>query len=226
MLPVMARDRTTPPRELDVVERIRRILQQSPEPLTLPRIRAALPPDLRQLDADVLTQHLERQIAAHVLFLYPRYRSTSARYWDRPMPVHIAGLLREALAAGPLVWCELRRRLPDYAKTHAEAVLQEEIAAGRLFLHPPLSPRLGARYGVARPSAQPYVQRELNDMVRRLESVGFSRGAVHEALTAILASAAPPPRLADPWPSYSWAEADSDPTADEPAAAGALAITR
>jgi hypothetical protein len=179
---VMGPERIASQPDTNLIECVRMILGDSREPLTLPRIRAALPAFFRHLTLEALAQALRRQEAAHVLFLYPKYRSTSDRFWDRPMRVHVAHLIRAALEAGPSSWSELRRRLPDYAKILAEAVLEEEVAQGRLHRHPPLGPRLGIRYGLRPADARPYVEQELTGLYRRLAQVGFSAAQVRRAL--------------------------------------------
>ena len=45
---------------------------------------------------------------------------------------------------------ELRRKLPDYAKTQAEAILEEEVNQGRIYRHPPANSRSGPRFGELR----------------------------------------------------------------------------
>lgn len=174
--------------ESDLVDAVRVILRSSPEPLPLTRIRAALPRASRLLPLDTMARALERQVAAQVLFPYPKYRSPHDRYWDRPMRVHLGQLLRGVLARGPLAWSELRRRLPDYAKTQAEPILQEELARGRLFAHPPLGPRLGPRYGLSPARPGPYVRQELDGLLRRMETLGFSPEQVRQALLEQLRS--------------------------------------
>lgn len=168
--------------EQDLVEAVRDILRCSPEPMSLPKIHAALPPETRAPSLNALANTLDRQVAAQVLYLFPRYRSAHERYWDRPINVHLAHLLRGVLERGPLSWSELRRRLPDYAKLQAEGVLQEELARGRLFLHPPLSPRLGPRYGLQPACPLPYARQELDGLFRRLGELGFSKEAIRSAL--------------------------------------------
>ena len=66
---------------------VRRVLQASPEPLTLSKIRAALPANFRAVSLEALAEVLQRQVAANVLVPYPKYRSPQDRYWDRPMRV-------------------------------------------------------------------------------------------------------------------------------------------
>src|SRR5262245_46683653 len=101
----------------DLVAAIRRALENSSEPLTVSKIRASLPAAFRGLSLEAITDQLQRQVAANALVQYPKYRSQQDRFWDRPMRVHIVNLLHGALADRPLAASELRRKLPDYAKT-------------------------------------------------------------------------------------------------------------
>ena len=139
------------PSESDLVAAVRTVLEKSDEPLTLSKIRAALPARLRSVSLDALAEVLRRQVAANALQQYPKYRSQQDRFWDRPMPVHVAQLLRVTLAEEPLGLPELRRKMPDYAKTLTESVLNDQVAQGRLFQHPPATKRTGPRYGAGRP---------------------------------------------------------------------------
>jgi hypothetical protein len=102
------------------------------------------------------------------------------------MPVHVANLLRGALEEGPLAWPQLRRKLPDYAVTQAEVVLQEQIAQGRLFRHPPAGSRGGERYGVTTPDAREYLRRDLPTLFNRLQQLGFTEAQLREAAMALL----------------------------------------
>ena len=99
--------------EIDLPTALGQALQASKEPLTVSKVRAVLPSRFRSLSLEELTEALNRQVAANVVVQFPKYRSQQDRFWDRPMPVHIANLLQETLAEdGPLAWSELRRKLP------------------------------------------------------------------------------------------------------------------
>src|SRR5437879_4318382 len=90
--------------DTDVVAGVQHVLQESPEPLTLSKIRAALPVRFRSMGLPELAEVLHRQVAANVVYPYPKYRSQQDRFWDRPMPVHVEALLRETLQEQPLAW--------------------------------------------------------------------------------------------------------------------------
>src|SRR5262249_49785658 len=62
----------------DLAAAVQRVLAASPEPLTVPKIRASLPAALRQGNVEDV---LRRQVAANVLYQYPKYRSQHDRYW-------------------------------------------------------------------------------------------------------------------------------------------------
>ncbi|HWY86112.1 MAG TPA: hypothetical protein VNX28_05280 [Gemmataceae bacterium] len=170
----------------DLLGRIRIILHNSEEPLTLAKIRAALPVPFRSLPLEDLAHVLERHVAANVLVKYPRHRSLRERYWDRPMRVHLEQLLRRALGQGPLTWTKIRKRLPVYAKRLAESVLEELLAKGKLFRHPPASCRMGPRYGLEPPDPRPYLQTEFAALMNRCEQIGLARPLVRAALLDLL----------------------------------------
>src|SRR6266581_2193183 len=109
----------------DLVTAIQQALHDSPEPLTISKLRALLPTPFRHASPEELIEVLHRQVTANVLEPYPKYRSQQERFWDRPMTVHVAALLRSALQEGPLSWSELRRSLPAYAQEKAQAILQD-----------------------------------------------------------------------------------------------------
>src|SRR5262249_12301869 len=138
------------------------------------------------MSLDDLAEVLRRQVAANVLIQYPKYRSQQDRFWDRPMPVHIAGLLRQALEETPLALSELRRKLPDYAKAQAETVLEDQITRGLLHRHPPATSRGGQRLGARPPEAREYLRGELSTGFARLEKLGFTQGQLREGAMSLL----------------------------------------
>jgi hypothetical protein len=199
----------------DLTAEVRRVLEASPEPLTLSKIRSHLPAAQRGIGLDVLTEGLERLVDANVFYRYPAYRSQQNRYWDRPMTVHVAQLIRDALAEGPLPWSQLRRKLPGYAlepkdKPVADAVLKDLVEQGKLYKHPTPGSRTGERFGLTPPDPKEPLRRELPVLFEKLESLyGFSRaqlrvasisllqeeewGPVEPAPNRAVAKAAPPP---------------------------------
>ena len=170
----------------DLVTAVRSVLEASSEPLTLSKIRAGLPGRLRALELEALADALRRQVAANVLVQYPKYRSQQDRFWDRPMPVHLQGLLRLTLEEKPMPWSEIRRKLPDYAKTLAEPVLDEQVAKGVLYRHPPLNSRTGPRFGVHGPDAREYLRPELAKVFEKLEQIGFTLAELREGAMGLL----------------------------------------
>jgi hypothetical protein len=194
-------DQTSPdaPSNTDLAAAIHRVLAASDEPLTVAKLRTQLPGSFRSLGAEELTEVLRRQVAAGALHQYPPYRSQHDRFWDRSMPVHIAALLRNALAEGPLPWSQLRRKLPVYALAQAETVLQDQLSQGRLHRHPRTESRGGERFGVQPPDAKDYLSQELSAVFHKLEQMGFSHTQVRVAALELLhdeewAPAAPAPR--------------------------------
>jgi len=173
------------PAETDPAAALRRVLAASPEPLTLSKIRAALPPPQRRMSLEELAETLRRQVAANVLYQYPRYRSQQDRYWDRPMAVHVAALLHQALEQGALPWSELRRKLPAYAHPQAEEVLQQQLAQGTLYRYPRAG-RGGERFGVRPPDPKDFLRTELSGVFERLEKLGFNQAALREAAIELL----------------------------------------
>lgn len=160
--------------DVDLVDAITRVLRQSPAPLTLARIRTGLPGRWQTTAPGTLADVLQRQVAANVIYVFPRYRSQHERYWTRPYREHLEDLLRQALEDGPLTWNDIRRRLPEYARMQAEPVLEEMLAQARLFRHPPISSRAGARFGLAAPDPRIYVRPELDLMFGRMAKHGFT----------------------------------------------------
>jgi hypothetical protein len=190
----------TPAASDDLVTAIQRVLKESAEPLTVPKIRAQLPVPLRSLNIE---EPLQRQVTANVLFAFPKYRSQHERFWDRPMPVHVAALVKEALQEGALPVKELRRKLPGYAQALAESVIQEELAKGRLHRHPRTTGRGSERVGLAPPDPKDYLAPELSALFSRLEPLGFSVARLRQAALELLhneewAPSPPQPRPARP----------------------------
>jgi hypothetical protein len=168
----------------DLVAAIQRVLQESEEPLTVSKIKSQIPAALRSAN---LEETLQQQVAANVVIEYPKYRSPHARYWDRPMPQHIAWLLRETLRDGALPWSELRRKLPAYAVEHgAETILQEQVTQSKLFRHPKLGGRGGDRFGVAKPDAKDYLRPELVTLFAKLGPLGFTPNQLRESALELL----------------------------------------
>ena len=187
---------STPVQTQDLVGAIQRVLQESAEPLTAAKIRGHLPAQFRSHNIE---ETLQRQATANVLQVYPKYRSQHERYWDRPMPVHVAALVRATLQEGPLPVAELRRKLPAYAQPTLETVIAEELAKGRLHRHPRATTRGGERLGVAPPDPTDYLAPELSLLFARLEPMGFSLSRLRQAALELLhneewAPSPPPPR--------------------------------
>ncbi len=168
----------------DLVTAIQRVLQASDEPLTAAKIKTSLPAALRGQNID---ETLQKQAAANVLIEYPKYRSQSARYWDRPMPIHIATLLRQTLEEEALAWSELRRKLPAYAvDNNAETILQEQVAQGKLFKHPKMGGRGGDRFGARKPDPKDYLRTELVGVFGKLQQLGFSASQLRAGALELL----------------------------------------
>ncbi len=222
------------PAAVDLPTAALRVLSASPEPLTPSKVKAALPAPHRQVALEELTEQLRRQAAANVLYQYPKYRSQHDRFWDRPMSVHVAALIHETLAEGPLPLSELRRKLPAYAQTQAETVLNEQLTQGKVHRHPRLpGSRGGDLFGVHPADAKDYLRRELPGTFRRLHGLGFTpsqlRAAALELLhdeewasTAMTEEVEPPPTRAKAEsaeqtnPGYEWREAAAPPTEENP----------
>jgi hypothetical protein len=175
------------PAIVDLPTAVLRVLSASTEPLTPSKVKAALPAPHRQVALEELTEQLRRQAAANVLYQYPKYRSQHDRFWDRPMPVHVAALIHETLAEGPLPLSELRRKLPAYAQTQAEAVLNEQLTEGKVHRHPRLpGSRGGDLFGVRPADAKDYLRRELPGTFRRLQGMGFTPSQLRAAALELL----------------------------------------
>jgi hypothetical protein len=226
MTELIEQPRPDAPAGTDLTTAVHQVLAASSEPLTPPKVKAQLPAPHRSLSLEELTEALNRQAAAGALHQYPKYRSQHDRYWDRSMPVHVANLIHVALEEGPLVWSELRRKLPVYAQPLAETVLQGQVAQGQLFRHPKAVSRGGERYGVRPPEAKDYLHTELSGVFNRLEQMGFSRAQLRNAALQMLHdeewSPSPPPEPARAQPetgSGDPAERVAEPAASPPEAA-------
>ncbi len=169
----------------DLVTAIQEVLRSSAEPLTVSKIRSALPAPFRQASVDELAEVLRRQVAAKVLESYPRYRSQQERFWDRPMQVHVAGLLVAALEEAPLSWSDLRRRLPAYAHEKAQIVLDEKLAQGAIHRHPRFG-RMGERVGNRPADPKEYLRSELAAVFQSLAKLGFTEAQVREGALELL----------------------------------------
>jgi hypothetical protein len=162
---------TEAPSDTDLVAAIQRVLEASTEPLTVSKIRSQLPARFR---SGSLEDVLQRQVTASVLYQYPKYRSQQDRFWDRPMAVHVAALVEEALRERPLPLSEMRRKLPAYAQGQAESALAEQVNVGRVHKHPKTG-RGGERFGLQPPDPKEYLRLELIEVFRRLGQLGFTR---------------------------------------------------
>jgi hypothetical protein len=175
--------------ETDLVAATLRVLAESSGPLTVSKIRAKLQAPFRSASLEELTDTLQRQVAASVLYQYPKYRSQQDRFWDRPMEEHLANLLRETLQEGPLGWTELRRKLPAYAVdplTRAEAVLTDLLSRGALYRHPRTGKRGGDRFGLQPPDAKDYLRLELSEVFLDLQQLGFTEAQLRAAALELL----------------------------------------
>jgi hypothetical protein len=182
-------DQTLPqaPNEADLMTAIQRILADSAEPLTPSKIRSQLPASLRTITPEQLTEALRRRVDANVLYEYSPYRSQQHRYWDRPLPVHIVSLVSVVLEEGPLTWSQLRRKLPDYARSRAEEILREQVERGALHEHPAAGSRSGVRYGLEAPNPREPLRQELVRLFDRLQrSWGFPRNRLRQAALELL----------------------------------------
>jgi hypothetical protein len=170
----------------DLVDAVCDVLHASPEPLTVARIRERLPANFRSLRTEEITELLQRQVAAHVVVMCPKYRSSQDRYWDRPLRTHAKVLLHEAMRDEPVSWAELRKKFPKYVRHLAESVLSEELARGTVFRHPPVSQRSGPRYALQPVEIRTYAGKMLDEALERLEQIGFARSDARETLMQLL----------------------------------------
>lgn len=169
----------------DLVDAIRAILKASCEPLTVKKIRAQLPTPFDELGNEEVLEVLERQVAANVLVMCPKYRSGQNRYWDRTLREHGKVLLHDSLEAGPLPWADLRKRFPKYLRHLTESIRDEELARGAIHRHPPVG-RAGFRFALDPPDVRSYAARELDDALTRMVERGFALAAAREAFMQLL----------------------------------------
>jgi hypothetical protein len=202
-----------PPSETDLVAAVNRVLEASPEPLTLSKIRAHLPAALRRVNLDELAASLRRRVEANVLYEYGPYRSQQHRFWDRPMPVHVAALVRASLQEGPLSLSQLRRKLPDYARGKLDDVLKDQLDQGLLYQLPKGASRTGPTLSLQPPDPRDPLRQELPRLFQRLQAqLGFTPAQLREAALELLheeewqaprpagAAAAGPPAGEAAWP--------------------------
>jgi hypothetical protein len=173
-------------RRTDLVDAIHDVLKESAEPLTAPRIRERLPSRYRNLRLEDVIEALQRQVAAQVLVICPKYRSRQDRYWDRSLRDHASVVLHDALRGGPMAWADLRKKFPKYLRHLADLVLNEELARGTIFRHTPMSIRMGPRYALYPADVRIYASKELPALLARLEQCGFARHESREALMHLL----------------------------------------
>jgi hypothetical protein len=172
---------------VDLPSAIRHALAASDEPMTVSKIKAALPSALRQTPLEELNEVLRKEAAANRLHEYPKYRSQQERYWDRPMPVHLVHLLRVALEEKPMPWSELRRKLPAYAQEPALEVLEIEVREERMHRHPRQpGKRAGEPFGIRPADPKDYLRQELSDVFNDLEKLGFKNADIRAAALDIL----------------------------------------
>jgi hypothetical protein len=175
------------PNEADLVAAALRILAASPEPLTPSKIRAHLPAAFRGVALEQLIEALRRRVDANVLYEYPPYRSQQHRYWDRPPAVHALALIRATLEEGPLTWSQLRRKLPDYARSKAQEILKDQVDQGLLYQHPRAGSRSGERFGLHAPDPREPLRQEFVRLFDRLQrDYGFTRARLREAALELL----------------------------------------
>ncbi len=167
----------------DLNAALRRVLQASEEPMTVAKVKAALPMALRGANIE---EALKQQVAAGAFHQFPKYRSPQERYWDRPMSVHIRALVRQTLEGTALAWPDLRRKLPSYATELAEPVFQEMIAQQQLHRHPRMGGRGSDRYGLEKPDPKEYLRGELVIAFGKLEKLGFSQEQLRNGALELL----------------------------------------
>jgi len=166
----------------DLGAALQRVLKASDEPMTVSKIKAALPTALRTLNVE---ETLQKQVAAGTLYQFPKYRSPHDRFWDRPMPVHIQMLIKQLVAETALAWTDLRRKLPSYAVDQAEPIFQELITRNTLHRHPRVG-RGSDRYGVQKPDPKEYLRSELIASFGRLEKLGFTQAQLRAGALELL----------------------------------------
>ncbi len=172
--------------QTDLVDAIRVIFKTSKEPLTVNKIRDQLSAPFDHLGVAELTDVMKRQVAANVVVICPKYRSSQDRYWDRPLREHAKVLLRDALADGPIPGAELRKKFPKYLRHLTESVLDEELAKGTVHRHPPVSLRAGFRFGLERADLRSYATTELEEALARLVELGFALSDARETFMQLL----------------------------------------
>jgi hypothetical protein len=170
----------------DLATAIQRVLAASAEPLTVSKIRARLSAPFSSASSAELADFLQRQVAANVLYAFPRYRSQHDRFWDRPMAVHIASLIHVTLENGALPLSQLRRKLPPYAQSQADEVLNLQVGQGLLHRHPRKGSRGGDLFGVHPADPKDYLSGTLAEVFADLERLGFTEPQLRAAALELL----------------------------------------
>jgi hypothetical protein len=208
------------PSDTDLAAAVQRVLEASPEPLTLSKIRSHLPAAFRNIGSRELEERLARRVDANVLYQYCPYRSQHPRYWDRPMRVHVVHLLREILEDEPLTLSQVKRKLPDYARDKTEEVLRDQVAQGLIYQHPRPAGRGSELYGLQPPDPRQPLRPELTKLFGRLQQqLGFTREQLRQATLELLHDeewgdepAAAPAPAATPAPPAAAEQATAEPT--------------
>jgi hypothetical protein len=180
------------PGELDRL--IRRVIEESAEPLSATRIQKALPKGLRPA-ADILAVRLKSLVASEAIHAWPH-----SRFGAKPAEEAARQSILEVLAHKPLTRGDLiravGRRLRGVGEKAAAVALRALVSRERVYVLPPAPRGRASRYGLTPASPADYVEPGLSRLVAAIAKKGFSAEAVKAALTQALVGGAPPASVA------------------------------
>ena len=173
----------------DLVAELLRVLAESSEPLTLSKIRAKLPAPFRSASLEELSDTLQRQVAANVLFQYPKYRSQQDRFWNRPMEVHLAILIPRSIPGGAVGVggaAPQASRLCGRSVDPCRGSVGGTLGGGRCTSIRASASVAATALGCSQPMPKSILKPELAELFLDLEQLGFSQGQLRTAALELL----------------------------------------
>lgn len=174
---------------------ILRVLQNSREPLTIERIRKALPRPYR-IGREAILSIIQQQVQTGASFEWPA-KGSKERYWAQGFEAYVRSGVVEVLKSGPLSLPQLRRKLgktpfgsPKVLVEQTCKMLLHGLLEERILFKYPIAPGMRAvRYGVTPPDPKPYMgklKKEFEALCSRLKDAGVTPDDVLHAATELL----------------------------------------
>lgn len=163
------------------------VIERADEPLTLPKIRAALVGPYR-IRLDPLKTLVNSLATAGKIHPWPK--AHTLRFWAKdPARAGEAALL-DRLRGGPLSASELARppkpTRPDYpAKKAQTALLGRLLREGRVLAQPPEKGKRTTRYGVPPAQIRPHLENAAGDIARTATALGACGISPEDILAAL-----------------------------------------